>query len=129
METATRKPGKNFRHVRMELAREKEHPQGNSAYGYDLVVPLGPDGSLDSREWAKHQADCRVRRFRPGEEDQIGRLRRKPGGQWYFDYDEGEDDDEIGFRLSDERFVPGEYVSINSDGKMRTFQIKLVEPV
>ena len=47
----------------------------------------------------------------------------------YFDYGEGEDDDEIGFRLSDERFVPGEYVSINSDGKMRTYQIKLVEPV
>lgn len=56
METATRKSGKNFRHIRMELAREKEHPQGNSAYGYDLLVPLGPDGSLDPWEWAKHQA-------------------------------------------------------------------------
>lgn len=48
-----------------------------------------------------------------------------PGGQWYFDYGEGEDDDEIGFRLSDERFVPGEYVSISSDGKMRTIRSSL----
>lgn len=57
----------------------------------------------------------------------MGILRRKPGGQWYFDYGEGEDDDELGFRFSDERFVPGEYVSILSEGVMHTYQVKLVE--
>jgi len=129
MNTATRKPGENFRHVRLELAREKEYPQGDRTYGYDLLIPLNADGSLDAGKCVKHWADCRVRRFRPDAEEIIGRLRRKPGGQWYFDYGEGADHDEIGFRLSDERFVPGEYVSIRSDGKMHTYQVRLVETV
>jgi hypothetical protein len=29
----------------------------------------------------------------------IGRLRRKPGGRWHFDYAEGDRDDEIGSYL------------------------------
>ncbi|MDN2566674.1 hypothetical protein N1F89_10610 [Aquibium sp. A9E412] len=117
----------DFRHVRMELAREKGHPMGDRGDGYDLVVPLDAEGRLDAAQWKKHQEACRVRRFRPGAEDLIGRLRRKPGGTWYFDYAEGEDDDEIGFRLGEERFVPGEYVSVRSDGAMHTFQVTLVE--
>lgn len=130
MEATDRKSALGLWHVRMELAREKEHPMGDRNFGYDLVVPLTPDGTLDPEEWKKRKDDCRVRRFRPGEEDQIGKLRRKPGGQWFFDYGEGEDDDEIGFRLGEERFVVGEYVSVRDDEeKMRTYQIKIVEPV
>ncbi|WP_173933016.1 hypothetical protein [Chelativorans sp. Marseille-P2723] len=127
MTVTTAHLSEKFRHVRLELAREKGHPQGDRAYGYDLVVPLDVDGNLDAEECVKHQANCRVRRFRPGEKDLVGRLRRKPGGQWYLDYGEGEDDDELGFRFSDERFVTGEYVSILSDGVMHTYQVKLVE--
>jgi hypothetical protein len=116
-----------FRHVRLELAREKGHPTGDRGHGYDLVVPLDEEGRLDAAEWKTHQAACRVRRFLEGETDLVGRLRRKPGGTWFFDYAEGEDDDEIGFRLGEERFVPGEYVSIRSGGTMHTYQVKLVE--
>ena len=60
-------------------------------------------------------------------EDRIGRLRRKPGGQWYVDYEEGEQDDEIGFRLGDERFVTGEYISLQEAGTMHTYQVARVE--
>ncbi|WP_082766392.1 hypothetical protein [Paramesorhizobium deserti] len=116
-------------HVRLELAREKDHPEGDRTIGYDLVVPLASDGRLDPAAWKKGQTACRVRRFRPGEEDRIGHLRRKPGGQWFFDYVEGEEDDEIGFRLGEEHFAAGEYVSIRSDGVMHTYQVKLVEAV
>ena len=126
MTTRASLPG-SFRHVRLELAREKGHPLGDRAEGYDLVIPLDSEGRLDAMEWKKHQELCRVRRFHPGEEDAIGRLRRKPGGQWYFDYAEGETDDEIGFHLGDERFVHGEYLSISRDGIMHTYQVKLVE--
>jgi hypothetical protein len=38
----------NFRHVRLLLAREKEHPHGDPGEGYDLLVPLGDDGRLDA---------------------------------------------------------------------------------
>lgn len=117
----------NFRHVRLTLAREKGHPSGDPTDGYDLVIPLDTEGRLDPAEWKAHQAACRIRRFRPGEQDLIGKLRRKPGGQWYFDYASGDDDDDIGFHLGDERFIPGEYVSIRNGSTMHTFQVVSVE--
>jgi hypothetical protein len=117
----------NFRNVRLLLAREKDHPSGEHEIGYDILVPLNKNGQLIPGEWKSHQQACRVRRFRSGENDQIGRLRRKPGGQWYFDYADGERDDEIGFRFGEERFVTGEYVSITSSGNQHTFQVARVE--
>lgn len=115
-----------FRHVRLLLARETGRPGGDSQAGYDLLVPLQADSRLDPAEWKKHQDICRVRKFGSGE-DRIGRLRRKPGGQWYVDYEVGELDDEIGFRLGDERFVTGEYISLQEAGKMHTYQVARVE--
>ncbi|APH74019.1 hypothetical protein [Aquibium oceanicum] len=116
-----------FRHVRLLLAREKGHPDGDREEGYDILVPLETEGHLDPAEWKKHQDVCRVRHFRHGADDRIGRLRRKPGGQWYFDYAEGDRDDEVGFRLGEERFVTGEYVSVSSGGAMHTYQVARVE--
>lgn len=117
----------NFRHVRLLLARGKGHPEGERQEGYDLLVPLDDEGRLDARQWKTHQAFCRVRRFDEDGDVRIGRLRRKPGGQWYFDYEEGDSDDEIGFRLGEERFITGEYVSIGRQASMHTFQVARVE--
>lgn len=116
-----------FRHVRLLLAREKGRPTGDREEGYDLLVPLDEGGHLDAAEWKTHQEHCRVRHFKAGEDDRIGRLRRKPGGQWYFDYAEGDRDDEIGFRLGEETFVAGEYVSISSGGTMHTYRVASVQ--
>ena len=91
-----------------------------------LLAPLDGEGRLDAAEWKTHQGACRVRHFAAGREDRIGRLRRKPGGQWYFDYAEGDRDDEIGFRLGEERFFVGEYVSIGGRDGMHTYQIARV---
>jgi hypothetical protein len=116
-----------FRKVRLELAREPGHPEGASDQGYDLLVPLDNEGRLDAGVWRTHRDSTRVRRFRAGEADQIGKLSRRPGGSWYFDYEVGTDDDESGFRFGDEKFVPGEYVSIReADGDMRTFRVIFV---
>lgn len=116
-----------FRNVRLLLAREKGHPIGDREVGYDLLVPLDAEGRLDAADWKKHQALCRVRKFNDESEDRIGLLRRKPGGQWFFDYAEGDSDDEVGFRLGEERFTVGEYVSIGRTGAMHTYQIARVE--
>lgn len=117
----------SFRHIRLLLARESGHPTGDRDEGYDVLAPLDTEGRIDADEWKRHQAHCRVRHFRPNEADRIGRLRRKPGGQWFFDYEEGERDDEIGFRFADERFVVGEYVSLGRSGEMHTYQVARVE--
>ena len=117
----------NFRHVKLLLAREKGHPQGEHLQGYDLLVPLHDNGQLDAETWKKHQASCRVRYFTGNGNERIGRLRRKPGGQWYFDYEEGELDDEIGFRLAEECFRLGEYISVGREGAFVTYQVARVE--
>lgn len=125
MATAPLSP--KFRSIRLILAREPGHPAGKEEIGYDLLIPLDSEGHIDAAEYKAHQAQCRVRRFNEHGTVKIGRLRRRPGGQWYFDYEEGEADDELGFRLGDERFVVGEYVSI-ADGKtMHTYRIARVE--
>jgi hypothetical protein len=117
----------SFRHVKLLLAREKNHPSGDAGAGYDLIVPLDSENRIDPHEWKTHQDLCRVRHFVAGADDAVGRLRRKPGGQWYFDYAEGDTDDEIGFRLGEERFVTGEYVSMVRGSETHTYQVARVE--
>lgn len=117
--------------IRLELAREPGHPSGDPRHGYVIVAPLDAAGRLDPELWRESRQACSVRRFRAGERDEIGRLARKPGGAWFFDYErESEADDERGFRFAEERFVPGEYVSIREhDGSTHTFRVASVEPV
>jgi hypothetical protein len=120
-----------FRRIRLELAREPGHPEGSRATGYELVAPLDDEARLSPELRRKHRAQCRVRRFREGEDDMAGRLARRPGGAWYFDYDLARaDDDEAAHRLGDERFVMGEYVSIRDEhGHMHTYRVVSVQPV
>ena len=120
----------DFREIRLELAREKDHPAGARDFGYRFVAPLDVNGQIEPEQWAKHREVCRVVRFRPGEADEIGHLVRRPGGSWAFRYDiSGTDDDEAGFRFNAERFVIGEYVSVKEDEESHTFRVVSVEPV
>jgi hypothetical protein len=112
--TGTTQLSSKFRHVRLALAREKGHPEGDPHEGFDLLVPLDKSGHIDPAEWKANQEKCRAGHFPPDEDDRIGRPRRKPGGQWHFDYAAGEADDELAFPLSDHRFIRGEYVSIRN---------------
>lgn len=120
----------DFCEIRLELAREKDHPQGARDFGYTFVAPLDADGRIEPGLWSKHRDACRVVRFRPNERDEIGHLVRRPGGSWAFRYDvSGDDDDEAGYRFGDERFTIGEYVSVREDDEMHTFRVVSVDPV
>ena len=117
--------------IRLELARDREHPEGSNRHGYEFVGPLDAAGHLDPEAWKKYRDRCRVRRFWQNEADETGHLVRKPGGHWAFLYDingDGEDD-EGGYRLGDHKFAPGEYVSIreHEGDVMRTFRVVRVE--
>lgn len=119
--------------IRLELARDRDHPEGSSRHGYEFVGPLDDEGRLDAAAWKKHRERCRVRRFWQDEADEMGHLVRKPGGNWAFHYDiHGDaDDDESGYRFGNHKFAAGEYVSIreHDEDTMRTFRVVRVEPL
>lgn len=117
--------------IHLELARTHEHPQGDSQIGYEFTAPLDSAGHIDPDLWQNSRERCRVRRFRPGEEDDIGHLIRKPGGSWAFRYDihSDEEDDEAGYRFGNHVFKPGEYVSVSEDDELQTYRVTRVERV
>ena len=117
-------------HVRLELARSKEHPNGSARHGYEFVAPLDAGGHLSSEEWKKNKAKCTVRRFTAGTDDETGLL-IDVGRGWHFDYDAHDtDDDEPLFKLDRHTISQGEYLSITEhDGVMRTFKIVSVRAV
>ena len=119
-----------FRKIHLELAREPGHPEGSRRIGYDLVAPLDQESRFSAELWRNYLDGCRVRRFTEGQDDARGHLARKPGGSWFLDFDPArESDDQQGFRLGEERFVLGEYISIGDEhGAMRTYRVVSVEP-
>jgi hypothetical protein len=122
----------SLKNITLELARDRDFPNGSAEHGYRFTAPLDATGHIDPEEWRKHRKYCRVVRFWGDEEDEVGHLIRKPGGSWAFHYDihGDEDDDEAGYRFGKESFNPGEYVSIKDhDGHMRTFKVIMVREV
>lgn len=114
--------------IRLELAREKDHPMGSPQHGYDIVTPLAADGHLDAAEWKAQRARCTVRRFWQGEAGQQGELIHTRGGKWALSYDPTTDeDDESLFRMDSHQLRNGEYISLSgSDGERHTFRIASV---
>lgn len=113
-----------FRQIRIELAREPGHPEGDSAVAYVIIAPLDADDRIDPMLWRDHREACRIARQRPGEQDDHGHLIHRQGGSWAFHYDAGTNTpDEVGFHFADQRFETGEYVTINEGGKMHTYRV------
>ncbi len=117
-------------HVRLELARSKEFPNGSAVHGYEFIAPLDASGHLSSDEWKKNKVKCTVRRFTAGEADENGHL-VDVGRGWHFDYDANDsDDDEPLFKLDRHQIKQGEYLSISErDGVLRTFRVFRVEAI
>jgi hypothetical protein len=106
----------SFRHIRLELAREKGHPQGSALIGYTFVAPLDRNSQIDAGLWHQHREFSRVVRFRPDEADDVGHLIRKQGGAFAFPYDiHGNQEEEAGYHFSSDRFMLGDYVSVRED--------------
>jgi hypothetical protein len=115
-----------FRQIRIDLAREPGHPEGDAATAYMIVAPLDPEGRIDPKLWRTHREACRIAQLRPNREDSRGHLVHRPGGGWAFHYGADAKPDDVGFHFADERFVTDEYVSINEAGKMHTYRVVMV---
>ena len=123
-----------LRQIRLELARNAEHPEGSARHGYAFVAPLTDDGRLDPDGWRESRADCTVRRFWSGEDDRDGHLVHHRGHHWAFHYaghDAGMSEDDEG-RSSASTVTaswPASNVSITEhDGVQRTFRVAEVVP-
>lgn len=115
-----------LRRVRLELAREPDHPEGSHRTGYEFIAPVDNDGHILVEAYHDMKERCRVRRFSETERDEVGHIVRKRGGAWGFHYDiQGDPShDETGYRLNSHRFIPGEYVSIKEpNGDLKTFRV------
>lgn len=73
-----------FRLIRIELARETGHPEGDADVAYVIVAPLDADDRIDPTLWRKHREACRIARLRPNQEDDDGHLVHRQGGGWLF---------------------------------------------
>ena len=114
----------------MRLARNPgtEFADGDDHRGYALVAPLNGDGLIDETAYKASKGGCTVRRFAPDEDPQEGRLARK-GTNWFFDYADGQEDDEAVHRLGEHKFAVGEYVSIaDEDGRLLAYKVTDIQP-
>ena len=115
-----------FRQIRIALAREPGHPEGDDETAYIFVAPVDTKGRIDPKLWQAHREACRVTRQRPNEADQLGYLLHHSGA-WRFHYDDDASlPDEAGFHFGEERFAVGEYVSISERGKMHTYRVTTI---
>jgi|EndMetStandDraft_5_1072996.scaffolds.fasta_scaffold435048_2 hypothetical protein len=117
-----------FRKIRLELARERGHPDGDNRFSYTLIAPLDAASRIDLETWRDHKEASRVVRQRPGEPDNSGHIIRTRNGAWAFHYDaHGGKPDETGYRFADEKFAIGEYVSVVENNKTHVYKVVAVE--
>jgi len=120
----------SFRQVRLERAREHDHPEGAPAIGYIIVAPLDTASRIDVETWKTHREACRVVRQRHTEDDQLGHLVHGPGGSWRLHYDvAGSTADEAGYHFGNERFLLGEYVSVHEADGIHPYRVVSVTPL
>jgi hypothetical protein len=118
-----------FKIIHLDLAREPGHPEGSAEDRYTLVLPLDQEGRIDPGYCNSFPDLCRVSHASIRGGVHRGLVRRDAEGTWAFDYGDADTEDEAGFRFSDERFTPGEYVSVIRDGQAHPYRVISLQPL
>jgi hypothetical protein len=119
----------HFHVVHLDLAREPGHPDGSALDRYTLLLPLAADGRIIESEARAHPDDCRVSHASGQADIKRGLIRRDSDGAWIFDFGDAEGEPEVGFRFSQERFSPGEYISIQRGKDQHTYRVVSLQPL
>ena len=121
---------REFRYIRLERARDHDHPEGDSKTAYIMIAPLDAESRIDAEAWREHKEACRVVRKRPDGGDNLGHLVHGPGGSWRFHYDVARNaPDETGHHFGGEKFEPGEYLSIREADGVNVYRVVSVLPL
>ena len=121
---------REFRYIRLERARDHDHPEGDSKTAYIMIAPLDAESRIDAEAWREHKEACRVLRKRPDGGDNLGHLVHGPGGSWRFHYDVARNaPDETGHHFGGEKFEPGEYLSIREADGVNVYRVVSVLPL
>lgn len=121
---------REFRYIRIERARDHDHPEGDSKTAYIMIAPLDAESRIDAEAWREHKEACRVLRKRPDGGDNLGHLVHGPGGSWRFHYDVARNaPDETGHHFGGEKFEPGEYLSIRKADGVNVYRVVSVLPL
>lgn len=110
----------HFQVVHLDRAREPGHPPGSAQDRYTLLLPLGPDGRILEAQARRHPDYCRVSRTGPDGGVVRGLMRPGPNRNWRFDFGEAE---ESGVRFAEERFSPGDLVTVLRGEGVHTYQV------
>jgi hypothetical protein len=115
----------HFQVVHLDRVREPGQPHA-AGDRYTLLLPLGSDGRILQAEAHSHPLYCRVSRTDPSGGVLRGLMRPGPDLSWRLDFGE---DEETGFRFAEERFSPGQYVTVLRDGDPQTYQVISRQPL
>lgn len=117
-----------LKRVRMELARNKDFPEGSANHGYEVTLPLTDGNAFDMETWEGSAQLCTAVKFAAGADDQHGQIVRTEDGGWAFSYELGDADDEPIHRLDARRFEPDEYVTVTDvDDEEHVYRIVIVD--
>jgi hypothetical protein len=116
----------HFQVVHLDLVRDPGHAQGSADDRYTLLLPLDPDGRILEAEARRHPDYCRVSRIDPDGGIVRGLARPGPDRSWRFDFGGTE---EAGLRFGEERFVPGEHVTVLRGRARRTYRVIVLQPL
>jgi hypothetical protein len=111
--------------IRLDLARNREFPEGSRHHGYLLHAPLTPEGRIDVVAYEGGRNRAVVEEFWGDMEPKRGRLIHRNQSLWSFVF--GPTDEEPIFHFGDHRFAPGEYLTVRDlSGADLTFRVTTV---
>jgi len=111
--------------IRLELARNREFPEGSRHHGYLLHAPLDRNGKLDLKEFEAGRNRATVEEFWGDRDTKRGRLVHRGHHLWCFSF--GTSDEEPIFHFGDHCFTPGEYLTVRDvAGVDLTFRVATI---
>jgi hypothetical protein len=116
----------HFQVVHLDRVREPDHQHRSAGERYTLLLPLGSDDRILEAEAHRHPGYCRVSRTDPAGGVLRGLMRPGPNLSWRLDFGKAE---ETGYRFAEERFSPGQYVTVLREGDPHTFRVVSRQPL